>query len=154
MTISRLLLVAVCLLLPLTMASQRIQQPLGRGVVAVNHNGNVTVTWRRLAQDPEDATYRVYADGNLLTTTPRTCWKTTSGKIPVGTQVTVSVVTPQGEELAQSVPFEVKNHDMRNIFRDKIREELAKRYNFYAMRAKPMCQMRLPSASMRNMWES
>ena len=118
MTISRLLLVAVCLLLPLTMASQRIQQPLGRGVVAVNHNGNVTVTWRRLAQDPEDATYRVYADGNLLTTTPRTCWKTTSGKIPVGTQVTVSVVTPQGEELAQSVPFEVKNHDMRNIFLD------------------------------------
>ena len=118
MTISRLLLVAVCLLLPLTMASQRIQQPLGRGVVAVNYNGSVTVTWRRLAQDPEDATYRVYADGKLLTTTQRTCWKTTSGQIPAGSQVTVSVVTPQGEEQAQSVPFEVKNHDMRNIFLD------------------------------------
>lgn len=28
-------------------------------------------------------------------------------------------------------------HKLRNIFRDKIREELAKRYKFYAMRAKP-----------------
>ena len=36
--------------------AQRIQQQLGRGVVAAMNGSNVTVTWRRLAQEPEKAT--------------------------------------------------------------------------------------------------
>ena len=58
-----ILFAAVMMLLPVTMTAQRIQQPLGRGVVAVNNNGDVTVTWRRLAQEPEQATYNVYVNG-------------------------------------------------------------------------------------------
>ncbi len=38
--------------------AQRMQQPLGRGVVAVQNVGSVTVTWRRLAQEAEDARYK------------------------------------------------------------------------------------------------
>ena len=109
---------AVMTLLPLTMTAQRIHQPLGRGVVAVNNNGSVTVTWRRLAQDPEDAKYNVYVNGTKATSTTHTYWKTTSGKIPVGSKVTVSMVTAADEESEQNVPFEVKSYDMRNIFVD------------------------------------
>ena len=42
--------------------AQRIQQPLGRGVVAVQNGSSVTVTWRRLAQEPETATYNLYVE--------------------------------------------------------------------------------------------
>ncbi len=109
----RLFLVAVMMLLPLTMNAQRIQQKLGRGVVAVNNSGSVTVTWRRLAQDPEDATYNVYVNGTMATSTTHTYWKTTSSKIPVGAKVTVSLA-----DGPQSVPFQMKSHNMRNIFVD------------------------------------
>ena len=111
-------LVAMMAILPLGMNAQRIQQKLGRGVVVANNGSNVTVTWRRLAQEPEDATYNVYVNGVKAMNTPHTYWKTTSGKVPVGAKVTVSLVTSAGEELAQSVPFEVKSFDMRNIFVD------------------------------------
>ncbi|MDE5739120.1 MAG: hypothetical protein K2H92_02260, partial [Bacteroidaceae bacterium] len=50
--------------------AQRIQQKLGRGVVAVNRTGGRGVTaeggqgslisWRKLAQEPEGTTYNVY----------------------------------------------------------------------------------------------
>ena len=59
MKIFNFLFMAVMMLLPMTMNAQRIQQKLGRGVVAVNNNGSVTVTWRRLAQEPEDGTYHI-----------------------------------------------------------------------------------------------
>ncbi len=111
-------LVAMMAILPLGMNAQRIQQKLGRGVVVANNGSNVTVTWRRLAQEPEDATYNVYVNGVKATNTPHTYWKTTSGKVPVGAKVTVSLVTSAGEELAKSVPFVVKSFDMRNIFVD------------------------------------
>ncbi len=45
--------------------AQRKQQKLGRGVVAVQNGSNVTVTWRRLAQEPEDATWNIYIKKNL-----------------------------------------------------------------------------------------
>lgn len=118
MKLSAFFLMAGMMILPQVMTAQRIQQPLGRGVVAVNNNGNVTVTWRRLAQEPEEATYNVYVNGAKQASTRRTCWKTTSSVVSVGSKVTVTMTNAKGEESAQSVPYEVKYHDMRNIFVD------------------------------------
>ena len=61
--------------------AQRIQQDLGRGVVAVNRNPERSVTsgtdgklvsWRRLATESEDTQYNVYQNGSLLSTTKNT----------------------------------------------------------------------------------
>lgn len=48
--------------LPANMMAQRLQQPLGRAVVAVTDNSKdaVLVSWRKLAQEPEDCTYNLY----------------------------------------------------------------------------------------------
>lgn len=118
MKLSKILFMAGLTLLPQMMTAQRLQQPLGRGVVAVSNGSNVTVTWRRLAQEPEGCTYNVYVNGSKVTNTGATHWKTTSSVVPAGAKVTVSMVTPQGEEKAQSIAYEVKNYDMRNIFVD------------------------------------
>lgn len=118
MKLSRLLLLAGIMFLPQMIQAQRMQQPLGRGVVAVANGTTVTVTWRRLAQEPENAQYNVYINGSKATTTSRTYWKTTTSKIPAGANVSVSLVTSGGDEQPQSVPFTMKNFDMRNIFVD------------------------------------
>lgn len=59
--------------------AQRLQQPLSRGVVAVNRSGSsirsVTssagqgnlISWRKLAQEPEGTTYNVYEHNERLT---------------------------------------------------------------------------------------
>ena len=57
---NRLLAVMFLFLFSMTAISQRLQQPLGRGVVAVNNGTSVLVTWRKLAQDPEQTTYNLY----------------------------------------------------------------------------------------------
>ena len=63
-------------------AAQRLQQDLGRGVVAVVRNTERSVTagnegclvsWRRLAQEPEQTVYNLYVNGSLVTTTSGTC---------------------------------------------------------------------------------
>ena len=97
---------------------QRLIQPLGRGVVVAQNGTSVTVTWRRLAQEPEDATYNIYVNGTKKTSTKNTYWKTTSGNVPVGAKVTVTMTDAKGQESGHSVPFEVKSFDMRNIFVD------------------------------------
>ena len=68
----KFLFVAVMMLLPLLTTAQRLQQKLGRGVVAVNRSGSsirsVTsaagtgslISWRKLAEEPEGTTYNVY----------------------------------------------------------------------------------------------
>ena len=96
---------------------QRIQQPLGRGVVAVRNGSGVLVSWRRLAQEPEDATYNVYVNGSKANPSPlkNTNWQTSSTKVPVGASVAVTIVR-DGVESAPSVPFVAKNFDMRNMF--------------------------------------
>lgn len=62
-------LLAAILILPMSMNAQRIQQKLGRGVVAVKRNGTsrtgdggsgALISWRKLAQEPEGTTYNVY----------------------------------------------------------------------------------------------
>ena len=47
-------------MLPSCLYAQRIQQKLGRSVVAVAGSDNVLVTWRKLAQEPENCTYNLY----------------------------------------------------------------------------------------------
>ena len=97
--------------------AQRLQQPLGRGVVAVRNGSTVLVSWRRLAQEPEDVTYNVYVNGTKANTSPltNTNWQTTSSKVPTGAKVTVTTVA-NGVESAPSVAFDAKNYDMRNLF--------------------------------------
>lgn len=97
--------------------AQRIQQPLGRGVVAVRNGSNVLVSWRRLAQEPEDAGYNVYVNGAKANTSPlkNTNWQTSSAKVPAGASVTVTLVH-NGVEGEPSVPFVAKSFDMRNMF--------------------------------------
>ncbi|MBR1379220.1 MAG: autotransporter-associated beta strand repeat-containing protein [Bacteroidaceae bacterium] len=98
--------------------AQRIQQPLGRGVVVAQNGGNSTVTWRRLAQEPEGTTYNVYVNGRKVNASPlrNTNWQTTSTVVPVGSKVSVTLIDQQGRESEPSLPFEVKSYDMRNIF--------------------------------------
>ena len=97
--------------------AQRLQQPLGRGVVAVRNGSNVLVSWRRLAQEPENATYNVYVNGAKANTTPlkNTNWQTTSSKVPTGASVTVTLIR-DGVEGEPSTPFVAKSFDMRNMF--------------------------------------
>ena len=107
-------------LLPLTSMAQRMQQPLGRGVVVAQNGSNATVTWRRLAQEPENTRYNVYVNGHQVNSSPltNTNWRTTSATVPTGAKVTVTTVDAAGHESAQSVPFVVKSFDMRNMFVD------------------------------------
>ena len=46
--------------LPSGIYAQRIQQKLGRSVVAAARNQEVLVSWRKLAQEPENSTYNLY----------------------------------------------------------------------------------------------
>ncbi|MBQ9286741.1 MAG: autotransporter-associated beta strand repeat-containing protein [Bacteroidaceae bacterium] len=114
-------IVAVVAILVATTATcvyaQRLQQPLGRGVVAVRNGSSVLVSWRRLAQEPEGATYNVYVNGTKVNTNPlkNTNFQTTSSKVPTGASVTVTIII-DGVESEPSVPFVAKNFDMRNMF--------------------------------------
>ena len=66
MKIFNFLFMAVMTLLPMTMNAQRIQQKLGRGVVAVKRSGTsrtadggsgALISWRTLAQENAGTTY-------------------------------------------------------------------------------------------------
>lgn len=85
--------------------AQRLQH-LGRGVVAVNNGSNVTITWRRLAQEPEDAKYNVYVNGAKLNASPLSVTNTTAtyAKCGEGASVTVTSVV-NGVESEASTPF-------------------------------------------------
>lgn len=89
--------------------AQRIQQPLGRGVVAVRNGNNVFISWRKLAQEPEDISYNVYMrsigsesytkvnDQPLKTTN----LSTTIGKVPTGKEIAVAAVVNDTETSRQ-----------------------------------------------------
>lgn len=116
----KIIMTVMLALLPLTSMAQRIQQPLGRGVVVAQNGSNAMVTWRRLAQEPENTRYNVYVNGHQVNSSPltNTNWRTTSATVPTGAKVTVTTVDAAGHESAQSVPFVVKSFDMRNMFVD------------------------------------
>lgn len=99
--------------------AQRLQQPLGRGVVAVANGQQVFVSWRKLAQESENITYNVYVNGNKVNASPlkNTHYTTTTAVVKPGSQVSVTLVD-NGKESEQSVPYEVKTYDCRNIFVD------------------------------------
>lgn len=99
----------------LTFAQRK--QNLGRGVVATyNSNTGVLVTWRRLAQDPEDARYNVYvaktngAAYTKLTASPvaLTNYSSTLSAIPDGASIYVTMVDADGHEGKPSTPFTFK----------------------------------------------
>lgn len=109
----------------LPIRAQRVQQPLGRGVVAVQNGTNVTVTWRRLAQDPEDCLWNVYVTQNdeakKLNNQPLQAnnLRVSAGQIPVGASVSVTRVNAtDGTESEPSAAYERKSQTLRNIFVD------------------------------------
>ncbi len=98
-------------------SAQRIQQKLGRGVVVAKNGTAATLTWRRLAQEPENAAYNIYVNGSKINTEPlaNTNFATTAAKVPAGSVVEVKAVY-DGEERSVGVPHKVGNFDLRNMF--------------------------------------
>lgn len=121
------LLMTMLLLLVPNSQAQRIQQPLGRGVVAVygssNGTAGVEITWRRLAQEPEDLKYNVYVsktetgDFTKINSSPLTItnYATSLSKVPYGSYVAVSTIK-DGIEGEKSKPFHFLQQSLRNIY--------------------------------------
>ena len=135
MKTSKLFIVAVITLLPLNLSAQRLQQPLGRGVVAVNRSGttirSVTstagtgslISWRKLAEEPEGTTYNVYkrtngaSDYKKVNSKPLTvtCLSTT---LTNNTEYAVTAISPEGVEGDMSTPFLYKTQAYPNVWFD------------------------------------
>lgn len=121
----RIIVFTLCSVVALAMSAQRIYQKLGRGVVAVSNGSNVTVTWRRLAQEAENVQYNVYkstsANGSYtkLNSKPLSvsCFTSSTSNIPTGSYLAVTTVT-NGVESEKSAPFHLKSQFMRNVFVD------------------------------------
>lgn len=104
--------------------AQRMQQPLSRGIVATNNDNTNFISWRKLAQDPENATYNLYYRSSstgsytLLNATPLTSSNyTTSTSMKVGGQVAVALVI-DGQEQPMSAPYTISSKEFRGIFAD------------------------------------
>ena len=118
-----LLLLATLLWLPTFLWAQRLQQPLGRSVVAVNRSGstirNVTstagqgnlISWRKLAQEPEGTTYNVYqrakgaTDYTKMNATPLSVTCYAPSTLTHNTEYAVTAISPDGTEGPMSKPF-------------------------------------------------
>ena len=112
--------------------AQRIQQPLGRGVVAVNRTGGRSVTstggqgnlisWRKLAQEPEGTTYNVWrraagaTEFTKMNTKPLavTCYAPSS--LTNNTEYAVTAIAPDGTEGPMSQPFLYKTQPWPNVW--------------------------------------
>ena len=112
--------------LPCATQAQRIQQKLGRAVVAVTDKGqNVLVSWRKLAQEPENITYNIYkrsggtGEYTKVNAEPvkKTNFKTTRSAIPYGSELAVTTVSG-GVESAKSAPFMFKEQAYKDVFLD------------------------------------
>ena len=113
-------------LMPLQQANaQRIQQKLGRGVVAVQRSGNVLISWRKLAQEGDSVKYNIYTrsqgatDYTKLTAEPldKTNYSTTTSALPYNTEIAVTTVI-DGKESEKSVPWLFKQSANANVFMD------------------------------------
>ncbi len=102
---------------PMDADAQRLQQKLGRGVVVAKNGSSATVTWRRLAQEPENAQYNVYLNGTKLNSVPlaNTNFVSTAETFKIGNKITVTTVV-DGNESEPSVPYTIKNFDLRNMY--------------------------------------
>ena len=109
-----------CFLLQPTNA-QRIQQPLGRGVVAVNNNGSVFISWRKLAQEPEKQQYNIYSrpvgttDYTKINSSPLNVTNFTTSSISMGSEISVAPII-NGIEQTRSQPFTLKDMALRSKF--------------------------------------
>ncbi len=132
---NRLLLLAAIISLSSAINAQRLQQKLGRGVVAVNRSGstirNVTsaagtgslISWRKLAQEPEGTTYNVYkrakgtVDYTKINAAPLavTCLVTT---LTNNTEYAVTAIAPNGEEGEMSTPYLYVTQKYPNVWFD------------------------------------
>ena len=114
--------------------AQRIQQPLGRGVVAVYRSGGRSVTsaggtnsslisWRKLAQEPEGTTYNVYqraagsTSWSLMNSTPLTVTNYAPSALTNNTEYAVTAIV-NGVEGEMSVPFRYKTQAWPNVWFD------------------------------------
>lgn len=123
------------MLLPVSITAQRIQQQLGRGVVAVNRSGSTIrsvtssggtgslISWRKLAEEPEGTTYNVYkrtkgaTDYTKINARPLTvtCLATT---LTNNTEYAVTAISPDGVEGAMSTPYLYKTQAYPNVWFD------------------------------------
>lgn len=113
--------------LPSLTSAQRMQQKLGRAVVAVTDpsGSNVLVTWRKLAQEPENCTYNIYtrtkggSDYKKINATPitKTNYQSTRTAIPYNTEIAVTTVSG-GVESEKSNPFLFEQHSYKDVFFD------------------------------------
>ncbi len=104
--------------------AQRMTQRLGRGVVVSTAGSTSLVSWRRLAQEPENATYHVYVRPSggawtRLNSAPvaRTCYSVSSSQVPAGSEVAVTLVSARGESEV-STPFSVRSNAWNNVVLD------------------------------------
>ena len=114
-------------MLPSWMNAQRIQQKLGRSVVAVTDNATskILVTWRKLAQEPDSCYYNLYmrpkggTEYTKVNTTPisKTNYETTRTQIPYDTELAVTMVYGDTES-DKSTPFLFKKQAYKDVFFD------------------------------------
>lgn len=105
--------------------AQRMQQKLGRGVVAVQRSGNVFISWRKLAQEGDSVKYNIYTraagsgDYTKLTDEPiaKTNYSTTTSALPYNTEIAVTTVI-DGKESEKSVPWLFQQTKGSNVFMD------------------------------------
>ncbi len=120
-------LFSLCLSLSLAtgMQAQRIQQPLGRGVVAVHRSAERSVTsgtegnlvsWRRLAQEPDTTRYRVYMDGTLVTETQGTCYVPSTLNNGTTFRVVPVIGGKEDETTAGSFTYDTSRQPYSNAF--------------------------------------
>ena len=120
------------MLLPLAMTAQRLQQQLGRGVVAVKRSGTsrtgdggsgALISWRKLAQEPEGTTYNVYrrAAGSesytKMNSTPLTKTNYSPSSLTANTEYAVSAIV-NGVEGEVSNPFLYRSRAWDNVWFD------------------------------------
>ena len=126
------------LMLTLTLSSsfmfaQRLQQKMGRGVVAVNRSGSsirsVTstggqgnlISWRKLAQEPEGTTYNVYrrtvgtASWTKVNSTPLKKTNYAPSSLTADTEYAVTAIV-NGVEGEMSEPFLYKTQPYPNVW--------------------------------------
>ena len=105
--------------------AQRIQQKLGRGVVAVQRSNDVLISWRKLAQEGDSVKYNIYTrtagsgDYAKLTDEPisKTNYQTTVSALPYNTEIAVTTVI-DGKESEKSIPWLFKKQSNANVFLD------------------------------------